>query len=74
MPRKITGPKLALAMILLIATLPVLANDGIDTRINEAVKPFADTVAGVIFTSFPQYSRHTKREERGSLHIFFRRS
>ena len=53
MPKKITGRKSALAMILLIASLPVLANDGIDTRINEAVKPFADTVAGVIFTSFP---------------------
>jgi len=52
-PKKITGHKLALAVILLIASFPVLANDGIDTRINEAVKPYAETVAGIIFTSFP---------------------
>jgi len=52
-PKKITGHKLALAVILLIASLPVLANDGIDARINEAVKPYAETVAGIIFTSFP---------------------
>jgi len=30
-----------------------LAAEGIDTQINEAVKPYADAVAGFIFSSFP---------------------
>jgi AGCS family alanine or glycine:cation symporter len=33
--------------------MSALAEDGIDTRINDAVKPFADAVAGFIFSSFP---------------------
>ena len=48
-----TGHKLVLGLVLLITTLPALASDGIDARIDEAVKPFADAVAGVIFSSFP---------------------
>jgi len=51
--RKITGHSLALAAILLLASLPAWANDGIDSRINEAIKPYADGVAGFIFSSFP---------------------
>ena len=47
------GRRLALGLVLLIASWPTLASDGIDDRINEAVKPFADTVAGIIFSSFP---------------------
>lgn len=53
MQRKITGHSLALAAILLLASLPAWANDGIDSRINEAIKPYADGVAGFIFSSFP---------------------
>ncbi len=53
MPRKIMGRCFAFAMILLSVSLPVFANDGVDARINEAVKPFADAVAGFIFSSFP---------------------
>jgi len=33
--------------------LIALAQDGIDNRIDEAVKPYADAVAGFIFSSFP---------------------
>ncbi len=53
MPRKIMGHCIALAMILLTVSLPVIANEGVDARINEAVKPFADTVASLVFVSFP---------------------
>jgi len=34
-------------------SLPALAQDGIDQRIDEAVRPIADTVANLIFASFP---------------------
>ena len=37
----------------ILMSMPLLAQDGIDTRIDEAVKPFADTVSGIIFSSFP---------------------
>jgi AGCS family alanine or glycine:cation symporter len=50
---KLTGRKLALVVVLLFTCLPVLANDGIDSRIDGAVKPFADTVSALIFYSFP---------------------
>ncbi len=53
MQKKITGHRLALALMLLIVSLPTMANEGIDARINETIKPFADTVAGFIFFSFP---------------------
>ena len=53
MPRKIMGHCIALAVILLTLSLPLFADDGVDARINEAVKPFADTVSGLIFVSFP---------------------
>ena len=49
----ISGGRLALALVLLALSMPLLADNGIDERINEAVKPFADTVAGFIFSSFP---------------------
>ena len=53
MQKKITGHRLALALMLLIVSLPTMANEGIDARINETIKPFADAVAGFIFFSFP---------------------
>ena len=37
----------------LFASFSAYAQNGIDERINEAVKPAADAVAGFIFTSFP---------------------
>jgi AGCS family alanine or glycine:cation symporter len=37
----------------MLVSMSALAEDGIDTRINDAVKPFADAVAGFIFSSFP---------------------
>ena len=37
----------------ILMSTPALAQEGIDTRIDEAVKPFADTVSGIIFSSFP---------------------
>jgi AGCS family alanine or glycine:cation symporter len=43
---------LAPAIALLGLPLPAWAQDGIDQRIDQAVKPFADAVAGFIFSSF----------------------
>ena len=37
----------------LVASLPAWAQDGIDDKINAAIKPASDAVAGFIFTSFP---------------------
>ena len=53
MPRKITGLGTALAVSLSAASFPLLANEGIDARINEAVQPYAGAVSGFIFSSFP---------------------
>jgi len=52
-PRKIIGHCLALAVLLLAVSNPLLANNGVDSKINEAVRPLADAVASVIFFSFP---------------------
>ena len=40
-------------LISLLASFPAFAEMGIDEKINIAVKPFADTVAGLVFSSFP---------------------
>ena len=40
-------------LVSLFASFPAFAEMGIDERINLAVKPFADAVAGFIFSSFP---------------------
>jgi len=40
-------------LIGLLASFSVFAEQGIDEKINLAVKPFADAVAGVVFSSFP---------------------
>ncbi|MFC1796903.1 alanine/glycine:cation symporter family protein, partial [Pseudomonadota bacterium] len=45
--------KSGLVLLGLMASVSALAEEGIDTQINEAVKPFADAVAGFIFSSFP---------------------
>ena len=45
--------KSGFALLGMLLSMPVLAEGGIDTRIDEAVKPFADAVAGFIFSSFP---------------------
>lgn len=37
----------------LLTSLPAWAQDGIDDKINAAIKPASDAVAGFIFTSFP---------------------
>ncbi len=37
----------------LLTSINVFAQDGIDQRINDAVKPASDAVSGFIFTSFP---------------------
>ena len=47
--------RLGVALWGLIISMPLLAEDGIDSKINEAVKPFADTVAGLVFYSFPLF-------------------
>ena len=41
------------SLLLLSLPLSALAEDGIDARIDQAVKPYADAVAGFIFSSFP---------------------
>jgi AGCS family alanine or glycine:cation symporter len=45
--------KSGLVLLGLMVSMSVLAEEGIDTQINDAVKPFADAVAGFIFSSFP---------------------
>jgi len=40
-------------LISLFASFSVFAETGIDERINIAIKPFADSVAGFVFSSFP---------------------
>jgi len=47
--------KLGVALWGLFMSVSLLAQDGIDSKINEAVKPFADTVAGLVFYSFPLF-------------------
>jgi len=47
------GHCIALAVILLTVSLPLFADNGVDARINEAVKPFADTVSSIVFVTFP---------------------
>lgn len=53
MPRKIWGHCIALGLITFVVSLPSLADDGIDARINEAIKPAADMVSSLVFVSFP---------------------
>jgi AGCS family alanine or glycine:cation symporter len=45
--------KLGFALLGFLMSMPVLAQDGIDKQIDDAVRPFADAVAGFIFSSFP---------------------
>jgi AGCS family alanine or glycine:cation symporter len=45
--------KSGLTLLGLFMSMPVFAQEGIDSQINEAIKPFADAVAGFIFSSFP---------------------
>ena len=40
-------------LISLFASFPAFAEMGIDEKINLAIKPFADAVAGFVFSSFP---------------------
>ncbi len=40
-------------LICLFASFSVFAETGIDEKINIAIKPFADAVAGFVFSSFP---------------------
>jgi len=46
------GARLAPAIAFLALSLPLRAEEGIDQRIDQAVRPFADAVAGFIFSSF----------------------
>ena len=43
--------RMGLVILTLLASMPLLADNGIDQRIDEAIKPFADSVAGFIFSS-----------------------
>ena len=45
--------KSGLTLLGLIISMPVFAEGGIDSKINEAIEPFANAVAGFIFLSFP---------------------
>jgi len=45
--------KSGLALLGLLISMPVFAEDGIDSKINDAIEPFADAVSGFIFSSFP---------------------
>jgi len=46
------GARLAPVIAFVGTSLPAQAQEGIDQRIDEAIRPFADGVAGVIFSSF----------------------
>jgi AGCS family alanine or glycine:cation symporter len=48
-----TIKKLGLSLLLLVLPLSALAQAGVDQRIDEAVKPYADAVSGFIFSSVP---------------------
>jgi AGCS family alanine or glycine:cation symporter len=52
MSHKKWGARAAPAIAFLALSLPVAAEEGIDQRIDQAVRPFADAVAGFIFSSF----------------------
>ncbi len=45
--------KSGLTLLGLFISMPVFADSGIDSRIKEAIEPFANAVAGFIFLSFP---------------------
>ena len=45
--------KSGLTLLGLFISMPVFADSGIDSRINDAIEPFANAVAGFIFSSFP---------------------
>jgi AGCS family alanine or glycine:cation symporter len=47
------GPRLALIVACLAAAAPAAAQDGLDQRIDQAIRPVADAVSGFIFSSFP---------------------
>jgi len=47
------GPRLALTIGSLLAAAPAAAQQGMDQRIDDAIRPVADAVAGFIFSSFP---------------------
>ena len=53
MKKRINRPRLALVICSLIAAAPAAAQQGMDQRIDDAVRPVADAVAGFIFSSFP---------------------
>lgn len=40
-------------LVCLLSAAPLMAQQGVDERINEAIRPYADGVAGFIFSSFP---------------------
>ena len=40
-------------LLTLLASFSVFADIGVDEKINLAIKPFADAVAGFVFSSFP---------------------
>jgi alanine or glycine:cation symporter, AGCS family len=43
----------AVSPLLLLLPLTALAQEGFDSRINEAIKPYADAVASFVFSAFP---------------------
>lgn len=53
MTKRIRGSRLAVAIGSLLAAVPAAAQQGMDQRIDDAVRPVADAVAGFIFSSFP---------------------
>ncbi len=51
-PRSIgVGSRLAVAIASLVAAAPATAEQGVDQRINDAIRPVADAVSGFIFSS-----------------------
>lgn len=47
--------RIVTALITLFTALPLWAQDGIDERINDAIRPASDWVAGIVFSTFPLF-------------------
>ncbi|NNE06678.1 MAG: alanine:cation symporter family protein [Xanthomonadales bacterium] len=50
-----TRTRIVTALITCLTALPAWAQNGIDQRINDAIRPASDWVAGIVFSTFPLF-------------------
>ncbi|NNL94685.1 MAG: alanine:cation symporter family protein [Xanthomonadales bacterium] len=50
-----TRTRIVTALITCLPALPAWAQNGIDQRINDAIRPASDWVAGIVFSTFPLF-------------------